>query len=93
MAIKGKDKSGPVLTHQIGISEDSLKDLTLLLLGLMSFKQRGMNQKAAYKGHNYRIIDLLRSDNMVHGPFGSNLIYLTEDGIKKVEELRDRFGV
>ncbi|WP_310604499.1 DUF6429 family protein [Anaerosporobacter sp.] len=83
-------------------SEQIIKDLTMMLLYLTKFQDRDIpciDDKAIYnawKGYNFDILNELDKEDYIRqgkNPSKSKYVYITEEGIKKAQELLSEYGI
>ena len=75
--------------------EEKIKELTLLLLYLTSWKENDLpgEMRRSWKGYPFEVLNELSDKDLIRGSVRSKSAYLTEDGIKEAEELaRKYFG-
>ncbi|EOD00235.1 DUF6429 family protein [Caldisalinibacter kiritimatiensis] len=70
-----------------------IKELTLLLLYLTSWEEDefGNKLRRSWKGYPFEILDELVDEKLVFGSKRAKSVYFTEEGIKKAEELIDKY--
>ena len=70
--------------------EEQIKELTLLLLYLTSWKEKdpfGDECLRAWKGYDFDVLNKLQEENLIGGStYKAKSTYLTEDGINKAKE-------
>ena len=73
--------------------EEMIAELTLLLISLTSWQEKVLNEKVtqAWKGYDFKILDQLKAEGYIFGSKGSKLVTLTDDGMKKAEELAEKY--
>ncbi|MFS0614244.1 DUF6429 family protein [Lederbergia ruris] len=73
--------------------EEKIKELTLLLLYLTSWKEDELPQemRRSWKGYPFDILNELTDEDLIRGSIRSKSVYLTGDGIKKAEELMKKY--
>lgn len=73
--------------------EEKIKELSLLLLYLTSWKENDLpgEMKRSWKGYPFDILNELTDEDLLRGSTRSKSVYLTEDGIKKAEELMKKY--
>jgi hypothetical protein len=73
--------------------EQTISELTLLLVALTSWQEKicGLNITQAWKGYDFRILDQLKEKGYVFGSKKSKLTTLTDEGLKKAEELSGKY--
>ncbi|HAN09787.1 MAG TPA: transposase [Clostridiales bacterium] len=74
--------------------EEKIKELTLLLMYLTSFTERGYDVKKAWKGYDFDIMNNLDEQGFINSGRNRNKsVVITEDGEKYAEELIKKYGV
>ena len=73
--------------------EEKIKELSLLLLYLTSWKENDLpgEMRRSWKGYPFDILNELTDEDLLRGSTRSKSVYLTEDGIKKAEELMKKY--
>ena len=73
--------------------EQTISELTLLLIALTSWQEKicGLNITQAWKGYDFRILDQLKEQGYIAGSKRSKLTMLTDEGLKKAEELVEKY--
>jgi len=73
--------------------EEKIKELTLLLIYLTSWKENDLpgEMRRSWKGYPFDILNELTDEDVLRGSVRSKSVYLTEDGIKKAEELMKKY--
>lgn len=69
--------------------EEKIKELTLLLLYLTSWKENDLlgEMRRSWKGYPFEVLNELTDEDMIRGSIRSKSVYLTEAGIKEAKEL------
>ncbi|MEK5392930.1 DUF6429 family protein [Margalitia sp. FSL K6-0131] len=69
--------------------EEKIKELTLLLLYLTSWKENDLpgEMRRSWKGYPFEVLNELLDEDLIRGSMRSKSVYLTEAGIKEAEEL------
>lgn len=77
--------------------EEQIKELTLLLLYLTSWKEKdpyGDECMRAWKGYDFDILNKLQDENLIGGSsYKAKSTYLTDSGVKKANELMDKYNI
>lgn len=75
--------------------EEKIKELSLLLLYLTSWKENDFPDglRRSWKGYPFDTLNELTDEDLLRGSTRSKSVYLTEDGIKKAEELMKKYLV
>lgn len=73
--------------------EQLAKELTLALLYLTSFDEKIYGEKLtrSWKGYAFDVLDKLYDENYIFGSKKAKSVCLTEEGIKKAEELIEKY--
>ncbi|PWA07899.1 transposase [Pueribacillus theae] len=74
--------------------EEKIKDLTLLLLYLTSWKENDDlfgEMRRSWKGYPFEVLDELTDGDLIRGSKRSKSVYLTEAGIKEAEALVKKY--
>lgn len=73
--------------------EEKVKELTLLLLYLTSWKENDLpgELRRSWKGYPFDTLNELTDDDFIRGSVRSKSVYLTEAGIKEAEELMKKY--
>ena len=72
------------------------EEIILLLIGLTGWEEEKRNSPGvivfrAWKGYQYHILDSLESKKYIHQIPGGKSLFLTEEGKRKVELLRQKY--
>lgn len=75
------------------ITQQKIKELTLLLLWLTSWEENISKEKIvrSWKGYDFDILNELLKDELVGGSHKSKSVYLTEKGVEEAEKLEDKY--
>ncbi|KHF41428.1 DUF6429 family protein [Halalkalibacter okhensis] len=73
--------------------EEKVKELTLLLLYLTSWKENDLpgEMRRSWKGYPFDTLNELTDEDFNRGNVRSKSVYLTEAGIKEAEELMKKY--
>ena len=73
--------------------EKQIKELTLLLLYLTSWKETDLpgEMRRSWKGYPFDVLDELTDEDLIRGSNRSKSVYLTESGIKEAEALLRKY--
>ncbi|MEQ6375606.1 DUF6429 family protein [Bacillaceae bacterium S4-13-56] len=73
--------------------EEKIKELTLLLLYLTSWKENDLpvEMRRSWKGYPFDTLNELTDEDLIRGSVRSKSVYLTEAGIKEAEELMKKY--
>jgi len=71
----------------------NIKDLTLLLMWLNSWKEKesGVEFTRCWKGYDFEILKELQEKNLISSSFKSKSAVLTEKGIEEVKKLEKKY--
>ena len=77
--------------------EEQIKELTLLLLYMTSWKEKdifGDECIRAWKGYDFDILNKLQDENLIGGStYKAKSTYLTNKGIEKAKELMEKYNI
>lgn len=74
------------------ITENKLmKDLSLALIFLTAWKEKGDEIFRAWKGYDFTILDDLKEQGLIDFSYKAKSLYLTEEGEEKAKELVKKF--
>ncbi len=75
--------------------EQKIKELTLLLLYLTSWKENELpdEMRRSWKGYLFDVLDELTDKDFIRGSTRSKSVYLTETGIKKAKVLAEKYQI
>lgn len=77
--------------------EEKIKELTLLLLYLTSWKEKdpfGDEYMRAWKGYDFDILNKLQDENLIGGSkYKAKSTYLTDSGVEKAKELMEKYNI
>ena len=77
--------------------EEKIKELTLLLLYLTSWKEKdvfGDECMRAWKGYDFDILNSLEEESLIGGStHKAKSTYLTETGVNKAKELMKKYNI
>ncbi|WP_144460883.1 DUF6429 family protein [Siminovitchia fortis] len=73
--------------------EEKIKELTLLLLYLTSWKENDLpaDMRRSWKGYPFEVLNELADEDYIRGSIKSKSVYLTESGIKEAKELMKKY--
>ena len=73
--------------------ENTIKELTLLLIYLTSWQEEVMSTKIqrSWKGYPFEVLDELKEENYISGSKTAKSVYLTAEGIIKAKELMGKY--
>lgn len=73
--------------------EKKIKDLTLLLLYLTSWKEDDIpkEMRRSWKGYPFEMLDELTDEDFIRGSKKSKSVYLTENGISEAKKLMETY--
>lgn len=73
--------------------EKKIKELTLLLLYLTSWKEKDDfgELTRSWKGYPFEVLNELTDEDLVRGSKKSKSVYLTGAGIKEAEKLAEKY--
>ena len=75
--------------------EQDIRDLTLLLLYLTHWQERGLDEpiRRSWKGYPWEALDVLSDEGFISQSKRAKSVYLTVDGVKKAEQLRRKYKI
>ena len=75
--------------------EQDIKDLTLLLLYLTHWQERGLDEpiRRSWKGYLWEVLNTLSDEGFINQSKRAKSVYLTVDGVKKAEQLRRKYKI
>jgi hypothetical protein len=75
--------------------EQKIKELTLLLIYLTSWKENGLptEMRRSWKGYPFDVLNELTDEDYIRGSIKSKSVYLTESGIKKAKVLAEKYQI
>ena len=75
--------------------EKEIEELTLLLLHLTSWREKGMPESCcrSWKGYPFEVLNKLEEEGFITQGRKSKSAYLTEDGTKRAEELKKKYHI
>lgn len=75
--------------------KDKIKELTLMLLYLTSWKERGSAEQCprSWKGYDFDVLNELSDSDLITGSHKSKSVYLTEDGVAEAKKLLASYGI
>lgn len=73
--------------------DEKIKELTLLLLYLTSWEEKGLfgDMRRSWKGYPFDALNELTDEDFIRGSIKSKSVYLTEAGMKESEELMKKY--
>lgn len=75
--------------------QDKIKELTLMLLYLTSWKERGLDEQCprSWKGYDFDILNELSDSDFIVDGRKSKSVYLTKDGVAEAQKLLAHYGI
>ena len=75
--------------------EQDIKDLTLLLLYLTHWQEKGLDEPIhrSWKGYSWEALDSLNDEEFINQSKRAKSVYLTVNGVKKAEQLRRKYNI
>ena len=75
--------------------EQDIKDLTLLLLYLTHWQEKGLDEpiRRSWKGYPWEALDSLNDEGFINQSKQAKSVYLTVNGVKKAEQLRRKYNI
>lgn len=80
-------------------TEQTVKELTLMLLYLASWQDRPARMRPeadgiiSWKGYRFEILNALEDEGYIYGERRSKLVTLDDNGILKAKELLAKYGI
>ncbi|WP_080873577.1 DUF6429 family protein [Oceanobacillus timonensis] len=73
--------------------EEKIKELTLLLLYLTSWKEEDIPQdmRRSWKGYDFDILNDFTDKDLIRGSKRWKSVYLTKDGMREAEKLMKKY--
>jgi len=73
--------------------QETIEELTLLLISFTSWQEKILSENItqSWKGYDFHILDELKEKGYISGSKGSKLVILTDEGLKKAEELSKKY--
>jgi hypothetical protein len=73
--------------------QEAIAELTLLLISLTSWQENILSENVtqSWKGYDFHTLDELKEKGYISGSKGSKLVTLTDEGLKKAEELSKKY--
>lgn len=73
--------------------KENLKELTLLILYLQSWKERMETLPRSWKGYDFDILNELSDEGMTIDSKRTKFVLLTEEGISRAKEISEKYGI
>jgi hypothetical protein len=75
--------------------EEKIKELTLLLLYLTSWKEDDLpgEMRRSWKGYPFEVLNQLTDEDFIRGSIRSKSVYFTETGIKEAKALMNKYQI
>lgn len=75
--------------------EEKIKELTLLLLYLTSWKEDDLPEemRRSWKGYPFEVLNQLTDEDFIRGSIRSKSVYLTATGIKEAKALAKKYQI
>ncbi|HCX51831.1 MAG TPA: transposase [Bacillus sp. (in: Bacteria)] len=73
--------------------EEKIKELTLLLLYLTSWKEHDFPDelRRSWKGYPFDVLNELTDEDLIRGGIRSKSVYLTETGVNEAKKLLKKY--
>jgi len=74
---------------------ESVKELTLMLIYLTSWKEKEFNEeyRRSWKGYDFGVLNELIDEELLFGSRKSKSVYIDENGIKAAKKLLIKYGI
>lgn len=73
--------------------KENLKELTLLMLYLQSWKERMETLPRSWKGYDFDILNELSDEGLTIDSKRAKSVLLTEEGISCAKEIAEKYGI
>ena len=73
--------------------EEKLKELTLLMLYLQSWKERGDMYPRSWKGYDFDILNKLSEEDLIMDSRRSKSVYITDEGMEQAKKIAEKYRV
>ena len=75
--------------------DQSVEELTLMLLYLTSWREKGMDEyiRRSWKGYDFDILNQLAEQDLLSDSRRSKSVYLMPEGVDRARELLGRFEI
>ena len=75
-------------------SKQAVKELTMMLLYLTSWTERGpYSILQSWKGYDFDILNEMEEEGLISGSVRAKSVVLSEDGIRAAKELLQKYGL
>lgn len=74
--------------------DEQIKELTLLLLYLTSWKDNDRFEKdlhRSWKGYSFEVLDQLIEEGYIGGGYRSKSVYFTDEGVSEAQKLISKY--
>jgi hypothetical protein len=73
--------------------DEKIKELTLLLLYLTSWKENDLpiEMRRSWKGYPFEVLNEFTEKDLIRGSIKSKSVYLTKDGVKEAQVLLKKY--
>lgn len=72
---------------------ETLRDLTLMLIYLTSWREKPEYAPRAWKGYDFGVLDELEEMELVSGSKRAKSVYMSEEGEQRAKELLAKYGI
>lgn len=73
--------------------KENLKEFTLLILYLQSWKERMETLPRSWKGYDFDILNELSDEGMTIDSKRAKFVLLTEEGVSRAKEIAEKYGI
>ena len=73
--------------------DETLRELTLMLLYLTSWVEKPFAVRRTWKGYDFDVLNELAETELISDSKRAKSVYLTEEGEKRAKELLSRYGL
>lgn len=73
--------------------KENLKELTLLMMYLQSWKERMETLPRSWKGYDFDILNELSDEGLTIDSKREKSVLLTEEGVSRAKEIAEKYGI
>ena len=74
-------------------SIDAVKDMTLMLLYLTSWNEKGIDDPRGWKSYDFGMLDKFTEEGLIYGSHRSKSVYLEKSGVLQAKALLTEYGI
>jgi len=71
----------------------AVKELTLMLLYMTSWTEKGFDVQRSWKGYDFGVLDELAEEGLISDSKGAKSVFMYDDGVAKAKELLEKYGL